>query len=358
MDIAFIAVSALVPSLLLMAYFHQRDAFPEPQGVLWTTFGLGVLITVPVSAVAMALDRVAESFADPYAYGFASAFLGAAIPEELFKLLVLWFYAARHFEFDEPMDGIVYGVAASLGFASLENVLYVAGGGVPVAILRALSAVPGHAFLGAIMGFYVGQARFDPARRRAHVGRAIAVPIVLHGLYDFPLLAGARAEEVGSASPLAYLLLLAVPAVLVFEWGLAVGLVRRLRRRQVPRVRPLGLPAAASPSVPAVAAPTSAPAPAPGQRLQRRLPGTVGAWGLIVLGGLAASAGGLLTLGVLAGALFFGVEPDEIAPLAVGTSILGLFPLGLGVVFFIGGIRRLNRGAGPPRLTDRRGGVD
>ena len=167
METAFVAVSALVPSLLLMWYFHRRDAFPEPQGVLWTTFGLGVVITVPVIAVVLVLDRVAEALTDPFAYGFASAFLGAAIPEELFKLLVLWFYAARHLQFDEPMDGIVYGVAASLGFATLENVLYVAEGGVPVAILRALTAVPGHAFLGAIMGFCVGQARFDEGRRRA-----------------------------------------------------------------------------------------------------------------------------------------------------------------------------------------------
>ncbi len=62
-----------------------------------------------------------------------------------------------------------------------------------------------------------------------------------------------------------------------------------------------------------------------------------------VLGGLAASAGGLVTLGVVAGVLFLGAEPDEVAPLALGTAIFGLLPLGLGLVLFVGGVRRLNR---------------
>ena len=333
MEIAFVAVSALVPSLLLMWYFHRRDAFPEPQGVLWTTFGLGVLITVPAAAAALVLDRVAEAFPDPFGYGFASAFLGAAIPEELFKLAVLWFYAARHFEFDEPMDGVVYGVAASLGLATLENVLYVAGGGAPVAMVRALTAVPGHAFLGAIMGFYVGQARFDEARRRAYLRRAFAVPVALHGLYDFPLLAGGRAEEVGSGEPLAGLLILAVPAILVFEWGLAVRLVRRLRELQVPPVPPAAV-AAQEVATPAVAAPAA-------RRGERRR--KAGAWVLTVLGGILASAGGLLTLGILAGVLFLGAEPEELAPLAVGTAILGFAPLAIGLLLFVAGVKRLNR---------------
>ena len=333
MHIAFTAVSALVPSLLLMWYFHRRDAFPEPQGVLWTTFGLGVVITVPAAFAAWGLDRMAAGLTDPVAYGLASAFLGAAIPEELFKLLVLWFYAARHFEFDEPMDGIVYGVAASLGFATLENVLYVAGGGAPVAILRALTAVPGHAFLGAIMGFYVGQARFDEGRRRVHLGRAAAVPIALHGLYDFPLLAGGKAEAAGPVDPLVYFLLLAVPAILVVEWRLAARLVRRLRRRPIPP-----LPTAAmETSAPA----TAAPAPGGGERR-----GRVGAWVLVVAGGLAATAGGILTLGVVVGYLFLGAEPDELASLALGTTILGLVPLGVGLLLFAKGVKRLNEEAG------------
>ncbi|MCP5113023.1 MAG: PrsW family intramembrane metalloprotease, partial [bacterium] len=183
MYVAYVAVSAVVPSLLLMWYFHVRDTFPEPPRVVWTTFALGIAIVVPVVMMAWPFDQFAEALADPFLYGLAAAFLAAAIPEELFKLVVLWRYSARHLEFDEPMDGVVYGVAVSLGFATLENILYVSEGGLAVAALRALTAVPGHAFLGAIMGYYVGQARFAASGRRVFLAKAFIVPVVLHGLY-------------------------------------------------------------------------------------------------------------------------------------------------------------------------------
>src|SRR4029450_10832400 len=64
-------------------------------------------------------------------------------------------------EFDEPLDGVVYGVAVALGFATLENFLFVARLGLGVAWMRALFAVPAHALFGATMGYYAGRAKFD-----------------------------------------------------------------------------------------------------------------------------------------------------------------------------------------------------
>jgi RsiW-degrading membrane proteinase PrsW (M82 family) len=90
------------------------------------------------------------------------AFLSAAVPEEFFKWLIVVLYCARHKEFDEPMDGLVYGAVASLGFATFENVVYVwvsevsTQAGLQVALARGLTAVPMHASLGAIMGYFVG----------------------------------------------------------------------------------------------------------------------------------------------------------------------------------------------------------
>ena len=91
------------------------------------------------------------------------AVLGAAIPEELFKFLVLRWYVWRKPHFDEPLDGVVYGATASLGFATLENILYVGSHGLEMAVLRALTAVPGHAFTGVVMGAFLGRARFAEA---------------------------------------------------------------------------------------------------------------------------------------------------------------------------------------------------
>ena len=122
MMFAFTAVSAIVPSFLLAWYFHSRDVYPEPQRVIWATFGLGVLSTIPVLLVDWPINHAIKTwFHGAYMGGVGDAFLMAAIPEEFFKFMVLYLYAARHEAFDEPMDGIVYGVIASLGFAAHFN---------------------------------------------------------------------------------------------------------------------------------------------------------------------------------------------------------------------------------------------
>ena len=178
--------------------------------------------------------------AGPMFSGFFTAFVMAAFPEELFKYLVLTRYSARNPAFDEPMDGVVYGVTASLGFATLENILYVANGGLGVAITRAITAVPSHACLGAIMGYYVGQARFN-RQSSPPANRGLVIAIILHGLYDFPLMAAHKISELAeSGDPAAaaaclsesFLLLLFV-GVVVFEFAWTVKIVRRLRREQL-----------------------------------------------------------------------------------------------------------------------------
>jgi RsiW-degrading membrane proteinase PrsW (M82 family) len=187
MEVAVSAIGALLPSLLLFGYFHRRDVHREPHSVLVKTYFLGVLILVPVLIVALPLQLLISLPANPLVQGLFIAFCCAAIPEEFFKFLVVRGYSARHTAFDEPMDGVVYGATASLGFATLENVLYVMGGGWTVALARAFTAVPMHAFLGAILGYYVGRARFNP-QAKASAWRGFLIATVLHGLYDFGLL--------------------------------------------------------------------------------------------------------------------------------------------------------------------------
>lgn len=226
----FTVPAAVVPSLVLMWYFHTRDKFPEPAKVIWATFGWGVFIVIPVLMVAVPLDGVSEAIANPYVKGFARAFLEAAIPEETFKMLVVLLYCARHSAFDEPMDGLVYGVAASLGFATLENILYVSSGGLSVAVARAFTAVPGHAMLGAIMGFYIGQAQFNPEQRKSLLWRAWFIPVLFHGLYDFPLLA------LREGVPMEVLMVGLALLVLAIEWRWAVQLARQVRALQEAKV--------------------------------------------------------------------------------------------------------------------------
>ena len=119
---------------------------------------------------------------------FFMAFFVVGFGEELFKFLALMFVAFPRENFNEPFDGIVYSVMIGLGFASLENIIYVFEGGIGVAFLRTLTAVPMHAAFAIIMGYYVGKAKFQNIDRRnetAIIGLGWA--IFFHGAYDFCL---------------------------------------------------------------------------------------------------------------------------------------------------------------------------
>ena len=233
MALAIALILAILPSALILRYFLKRDAFPEPRGAIAKTFAWGVASIIPAVILALILISIvpgvsAGDTGGAFVRAAVIAFFGAAIPEELFKFAVLFFYCRRLSDFDEPMDGIVYGVTASLGFATLENVLYVFDGGIGIAIMRGFTAVPGHALFGAIMGFYFGLAHFLPGRRRLYWA-AYLLPVLLHGLYNTPLLA-LESNVSGSWALLSIL-------VLVIGLVTARRLHRRLRSTQAPRAQ-------------------------------------------------------------------------------------------------------------------------
>ena len=68
-------------------------------------------------------------------------------------------------EFDEHYDGIVYGAAVSLGFATVENILYLFANGLESALGRAILPVSSHALFGVIMGYYLGKQSFLKERK-------------------------------------------------------------------------------------------------------------------------------------------------------------------------------------------------
>lgn len=188
MQITLLVLAAVMPAMVLLLHFYRRDLNREPGAVVLKTFILGALTTIAVLIVALPMVFLMPLPQSPVVAGLIMAFCWAAIPEEFFKFLVVRFYAARHDHFDEPMDGVVYGVTASLGFAVMENVMYVLQGGWVIAVTRALTAVPAHAFFGAFMGYFVGRSVCGK-KGGSLVGLLVAT--LLHGLYDWPLLASA-----------------------------------------------------------------------------------------------------------------------------------------------------------------------
>lgn len=182
----------------------------EPLKYLIITFILGTLTAVPVILIGQWLGEYTHSSA--YTNSFYEkviyAFLVVAFTEELMKYLVLRIYNYPHPEFDEPYDGIMYGVAGALGFAAVENVMYVVGGNsgneFSIGILRMLTAVPGHAMFGVMMGFFVGKAKFAKTISQSVFYRMLGlfVAIMLHGLYDFLLFLEDYRATIGAFSSL------------------------------------------------------------------------------------------------------------------------------------------------------------
>ncbi len=127
------------------------------------------------------------------------------------------------------MDGLVYGAAASLGFAAFENVLYVLDGGMEVAIARALTAVPFHCLDGAIMGYFIALYVHSEPRRHVYLVLGLVVPILLHGAYDWPLMVP------DSGGPWLFVITL---AVVIIEAGIATRLMRKFRTEQIEYLRP------------------------------------------------------------------------------------------------------------------------
>ncbi len=117
-----------------------------------------------------------------------TSFVVAGFTEEGFKFLAFLLIIWRNIHFNEKFDGIVYAVFISMGFAGVENILYVYRGGNEVALARALTAVPAHALFGVVMGYYLGLARFYLLKRKEYMMKALVYPLLLHGFYDFVLL--------------------------------------------------------------------------------------------------------------------------------------------------------------------------
>lgn len=193
-------VVGAAPSLFLLVFFYLEDRYePEPRGHVALAFGKGALATLPAYAASWALARLVGdewlALGGLPARAFDAVVLAAAC-EELTKWIAFFCIYSWN-EFDEPLDGVVYGVAVALGFATVENVLCVARDGLGIGVLRAIFAVPAHALFGAVMGYYVGRAKLGDGQwqgidvtrkeRRRRLAAALALPIALHGAYDLLL---------------------------------------------------------------------------------------------------------------------------------------------------------------------------
>ena len=180
----------IVPSIIILGFFIFSDKFKEPKLTILTVFFLGFLICLPAGILNTFSENVININNAELNERLAHSFLGPAWAEELLKFLILYLIVVRRDEFNEPMDGIVYGVTVSLGFATYENYDYVFRlaetwyiSPTDMAIWRSYSAIPMHGLNGCLMGFYFGKYAFTNIKKFLIL--SLLIPFLMHGFYNF-----------------------------------------------------------------------------------------------------------------------------------------------------------------------------
>ncbi|MBO6058212.1 MAG: PrsW family intramembrane metalloprotease [Bacteroidales bacterium] len=193
---AIILALAILPVIILAWYIYKKDKYEkEPFRMLLLAFFLGIL-AIPLDIFVVAVINAII----PGKTVFYSAFFEAGIPEEFCKwvlfMLVIW----RNKNFNEPFDGIVYACFIGLGFAGVENIMYVfgnetVGGALSTGVVRALLSVPGHFLFAVIMGYFLGMAKFRPEKCGKYLILSYLCPMLAHGLFDYLLMLSSAFSE-------------------------------------------------------------------------------------------------------------------------------------------------------------------
>ncbi len=185
--------AAVIPAAFLMFWVYKSDHLEkESPRMIWRLVIAGVLAAL----IALVLEKffgfilnISIDSSSP-AYNVVLYFIIVAFSEEGAKYFMLWLRSWRSVEFDCQYDGVVYAVFVSLGFAVWENISYVLMYGFSTALVRAVTAIPGHACFGVFMGVFYSIAKKFWLRRQnglSHLFRilAVIVPALIHGAYDY-----------------------------------------------------------------------------------------------------------------------------------------------------------------------------
>ena len=188
METSLLLLLAIVPALFWLWYFYSRDKYePEPLSWIVLIYFFGIVITIPVAITQGIIGLILPEI--------LIAVLVAPVFEETAKYLVVRRTVYETREFNEPVDGIVYAAAAGLGFATLENVIYVFSAlesslvlALQTGVVRAFISVPGHVLFSVMWGYALGRARFmPPGQRPAIIFGGLVLAMAAHGLFNLLL---------------------------------------------------------------------------------------------------------------------------------------------------------------------------
>ena len=189
----FLIAAAVIPAIILMVRVWRADRYEkESSWLMWQLVKGGILS----SLLAMVEERVCSRILglavpeNTVLYNVILYFVIVAVAEESSKYIFMKRNSWNSPEFTTQYDGVIYAVVTSLGFGLWENISYVLQYGFRTAVVRAVTAIPGHACFGVFMGVFYGFARKyenygKPGLSKACRFLSVLFPVLLHGAYDY-----------------------------------------------------------------------------------------------------------------------------------------------------------------------------
>lgn len=187
MNVLALLALALAPGAAIGLYIYLKDIYErEPVGLVVMSFFLGIASTVVTLAISWPVNWLVPIDEKSISEQAVHAFLLVAFIEEFSKFIFVRWVLYPNKNFNEPYDGIVYAVSVGLGFAGLENILYVmnSDNGIATGILRMFTAVPAHATFAVLMGYFMGIAKCEQGKGH-YVWYGLGAATVFHGAYDY-----------------------------------------------------------------------------------------------------------------------------------------------------------------------------
>lgn len=228
-------VLAVLPALIILLYFTVSVRVSIDYDALWACVGFGACVAFPCIVAVHFLAPHFEVPPDLYSQSAKKAFVEAAIPEEIFKLIALVSVCWSSLQTMSARQLFICSIGCACGFAGLENLFYVLEGAsseqsnwLAVGMMRSVSAVPGHAFVGGVMGYFVYRAIHSRGSNLVWWFASLAVPMVLHGAYNFCLFANdyLEARTVGAQSDASGLMIGLFILVVIVEGLIAHAFLR------------------------------------------------------------------------------------------------------------------------------------
>ncbi len=214
---------SVLPAALLIIFIYRQDKYQkEPFKSLFKAFFGGMLSVVFTIITVRIIDYTIGLIPYFNQTVFYDSFITAGIPEELCKFLVFMIFIWNDKNFDEYFDGIVYASFVSLGFATVENIMYVMPGGIGTGIVRALISVPAHFLFGVILGYFLSLAKFNSDKKGRYIIIGLLIAMAAHGLFDWLLMFSDRMG--GALSSFIYTFFIAGDVML---WRLGLRLIKK-----------------------------------------------------------------------------------------------------------------------------------